>query len=446
MAFTANAQTNNLNVKAIIAKYLNKNVGESTAKKTRAQEVCIKQANYLDNGSGLLLNSETFYDYVTKRASTTIFEFDLFLSDLNTKADKNRTYLYDNNLAFDSSYVLNTFDANDRLLLSVNVSFFNNALDTSDYTRFKYSGANTDPDSVIYYTKDANNNIVASNITKNTISNNKITQSKVYADDGSGSIGLLQTINTTFNANGKITQQSSDFDLGGVPGQIVQKNYYLASGFIDSTGVTLSAFFMNNPLSGTKNFYNANYSKGYTKQYEAGDDLTNPTFNLLQTSEFDINTDGKTTRLLTKNNNGNDSSIIDEAFFSYTSNKNISNVYMRTMDTLTGIWSPINDSTYFTYTSLFTTANANIAKTVTSLTCLPNPVVNSAYLNYAGNKASKGIITITDITGKVVLSKEANLVNGNSIITLNTETLTNGLYVCSLSIDGALQQSIKIAK
>ena len=73
----------------------------------------------------------------------------------------------------------------------------------------------------------------------------------------------------------------------------------------------------------------------------------------------------------------------------------------------------------------------------TDLSAYPNPANNQVTVAYTISNAANVAITLTDITGKVVLTNNLGLQNeGNYSVNVNTSDLADGVYFYSLLVDG----------
>ena len=68
----------------------------------------------------------------------------------------------------------------------------------------------------------------------------------------------------------------------------------------------------------------------------------------------------------------------------------------------------------------------------------PNPANANTTLSFELNNEAQASVNVTDLAGKVVFSQTLGTVNGSQNVTLNTESLTNGVYMVNLSVNGTV--------
>jgi len=76
----------------------------------------------------------------------------------------------------------------------------------------------------------------------------------------------------------------------------------------------------------------------------------------------------------------------------------------------------------------------------------PNPTVGNATLNINATEYSAITINILDITGKVVMQQNNNLTVGNNSIEMNTQSLTNGMYIISIQSENGNISNLRLVK
>ncbi len=75
-------------------------------------------------------------------------------------------------------------------------------------------------------------------------------------------------------------------------------------------------------------------------------------------------------------------------------------------------------------------------ETAPGLTVYPNPSKNKMTVWLTANNASPSFISILDLNGKIIYSKNVQLVEGNNSFQLNTEKLGAGTYILKLQTEG----------
>jgi hypothetical protein len=74
----------------------------------------------------------------------------------------------------------------------------------------------------------------------------------------------------------------------------------------------------------------------------------------------------------------------------------------------------------------------------------PNPANDFVTINFTAKNAGSVSVVISDLSGRVIMNTASSkLVAGKNSLTINTETLSSGMYFVSLS-DGKSQQSFKV--
>ena len=75
---------------------------------------------------------------------------------------------------------------------------------------------------------------------------------------------------------------------------------------------------------------------------------------------------------------------------------------------------------------------------VNSVSVYPNPAVSAANVSFNLKNNANLDITVTDVTGKIVYSNTlSNVVAGNQKVTINTESLNNGIYMVNIISNGS---------
>ncbi|MCW3124241.1 MAG: C-terminal target protein [Flavipsychrobacter sp.] len=85
----------------------------------------------------------------------------------------------------------------------------------------------------------------------------------------------------------------------------------------------------------------------------------------------------------------------------------------------------------------------NIGNASASMVIFPNPAINEVTVKYMAKAPGKMNVSIADISGKVIISKDINAVMGDNALSINTSTLSKGLYIVHIS-DGLETQVGKV--
>jgi hypothetical protein len=68
----------------------------------------------------------------------------------------------------------------------------------------------------------------------------------------------------------------------------------------------------------------------------------------------------------------------------------------------------------------------------------PNPTNTNTTVSFDLNNEATAEVNVTDLSGKVVFSTTLGTVNGSQNVTIDTQSLTSGVYMVNLSVDGAV--------
>lgn len=68
----------------------------------------------------------------------------------------------------------------------------------------------------------------------------------------------------------------------------------------------------------------------------------------------------------------------------------------------------------------------------------PNPANANTTLSFVLSNEAQASVNVTDLAGKVVFTQVLGTVNGIQNVTLNTESLTNGVYMVNLTVNGTV--------
>lgn len=101
---------------------------------------------------------------------------------------------------------------------------------------------------------------------------------------------------------------------------------------------------------------------------------------------------------------------------------------------------------FYSSAYLFPFIEYKVSSPNVSVNTLSNASIKNIYPNPANGGdvvmeltsavSASAVVTITDVTGKVVKTFDATLVNGNNEITVNVDGLTKGMYVVSVKAEG----------
>jgi hypothetical protein len=85
---------------------------------------------------------------------------------------------------------------------------------------------------------------------------------------------------------------------------------------------------------------------------------------------------------------------------------------------------------YFEYSKIINISRGGNKFQIASIT--PNPTKDKATIQIESLKDEEVLLTLSDISGKVVLTQKQTTTEGISSIDVNMATLSNGLYILSL--------------
>jgi hypothetical protein len=89
-----------------------------------------------------------------------------------------------------------------------------------------------------------------------------------------------------------------------------------------------------------------------------------------------------------------------------------------------------------------TVVSATVSNTDFNVEAYPNPVSSSLTVRVKGSISGKGVITLTDATGRLITTKE---VEANGVVSLDMQHLAQGLYMVKYQ-DDVHSQIIKVDK
>jgi Secretion system C-terminal sorting domain len=86
-----------------------------------------------------------------------------------------------------------------------------------------------------------------------------------------------------------------------------------------------------------------------------------------------------------------------------------------------------------------------VKSNIADLNVFPNPVKGSGYLSFKADRDGDYNVTIYDVTGRKVISKNYMITAGENSLSLGTETLNSGMYFLTVG-DGKESEKIKFIK
>lgn len=84
-----------------------------------------------------------------------------------------------------------------------------------------------------------------------------------------------------------------------------------------------------------------------------------------------------------------------------------------------------------------------VSNGISDMSVSPNPFANNAVVNFASRTEGRFTLSIYDLLGNILSSKEINAINGNNTVQMDRAGLSNGMYILSLS-DGRSATTQKI--
>lgn len=76
---------------------------------------------------------------------------------------------------------------------------------------------------------------------------------------------------------------------------------------------------------------------------------------------------------------------------------------------------------------------SGVTKQVNSMSIYPNPVLNEALVSLEINKSSTAVLSLIDMQGKIVNTKNITLTNGLNAINVNMQNVQNGNYILQIA-------------
>jgi hypothetical protein len=86
----------------------------------------------------------------------------------------------------------------------------------------------------------------------------------------------------------------------------------------------------------------------------------------------------------------------------------------------------------------FSAASIDELATSYNMSVYPNPANANTTLSFELSNEAQASVNVTDLAGKVVFTQALGTVNGTQNVTLNTESLTNGVYMVNLTVNGTV--------
>jgi hypothetical protein len=80
------------------------------------------------------------------------------------------------------------------------------------------------------------------------------------------------------------------------------------------------------------------------------------------------------------------------------------------------------------------------------LSVYPNPANNNAVVQFTSNKTGKYTVELTDVSGKVLQTKNGSAVVGKNNITIDISKYAQGMYIINLTDDEHGKRTLKLNK
>lgn len=117
--------------------------------------------------------------------------------------------------------------------------------------------------------------------------------------------------------------------------------------------------------------------------------------------------------------------------------------------TTTGGRLNVNNSVLLMYNeySCITVGNEEKSLSSNSINLYPNPIADeSVNINYnSDSNEASGYLTISDMTGKVIFTKNLNLITGNNVINIDLSDISNGMYNMTI-VSGSNSETVRFVK
>ena len=69
---------------------------------------------------------------------------------------------------------------------------------------------------------------------------------------------------------------------------------------------------------------------------------------------------------------------------------------------------------------------------ISGVIAYPNPAENMAYLNFQSSKPYKGILTVRDMSGRIMHSENVSIEHGDNQVQLDVANAASGIYLVSV--------------
>jgi len=86
----------------------------------------------------------------------------------------------------------------------------------------------------------------------------------------------------------------------------------------------------------------------------------------------------------------------------------------------------------------FSEASINEVENSFGMNVYPNPANASATVSFELSNEADVVLTVTDLSGKVVFNNAMGTVNGAQKVTVNTDSLTSGVYMVNINVNGTV--------
>jgi hypothetical protein len=417
-------------------------IGDMNNKKVRgAKEQCIEDFRYTDTsalGSGtLILVRHTKYSYTGNRGSNGLKKQYNFYPDLNAYIPDFDRAVSDIDVQSnaDSVITLYSFDAQDRIIKKVFISFNGTFIDTSTVTLYKYTATNTVADSIIELMPLAGATPIS--ITANKVSLNRIDSTTQIMNMGSGQTFTSST-EYLYDANGNIKEQTLMIDIFGTVYYLRSTYLYLSNNLLDSITVLEGPDLVSLAKSSTVGFnYNANFTSGkwINKDFAGVTD---------QFANFKLDASGNMLESTVYSVDGIDTLKSDSTIYSYTPHNNL-NFHKQYNSDIDGLYWKAYDSVRYIYKPIFATA-INTTAAIQGLSVLPTKVTTNAYVHYQTTQMQKATLTITNMSGVVLHQQNLSALNGNTIVPVDASNFANGMYNATIVTEDGSKASIRFVK
>jgi hypothetical protein len=76
----------------------------------------------------------------------------------------------------------------------------------------------------------------------------------------------------------------------------------------------------------------------------------------------------------------------------------------------------------------------------------PNPIGSELHINLQQTERASAVAQLYDLSGRVIAQQQAEVVTGENVLTMNTQSMAEGMYILKVFCDGVLLHTERITK